>query len=370
MNIAIVAPHLTPVPPFDGYGGTQRGIYDLSLGLARRNHHVFLIAPKGSAIDHSNVEVITPDKPVSKKDFLSFTEGVLFNLMQANKIEIINFRIQEEILISKFYDSGLPLVVSFHHHVDKLDRFLTNQAITVTVHSDMMRDSLSAYSNVVVIRYGIRMEHVDFYPAPMQPDRITLPEIKKIQENYSEYVLSLGRIEEIKGTSTALDIAIMADLPMIVAGEVIIRKEKNRYRKEKYFAENIMSKIDGQKYIYFGNANEQQKYELMGNAKAFILTSGIEKPFKETFGRVVAESMATGTPVIAYSDSGTASELFEDGKQGYLFDTPEQAVNQLAMIDQIDRAKVRQYAVDNLSDKNFIEESEKLFSRLISEYAE
>jgi glycosyltransferase involved in cell wall biosynthesis len=47
--------------------------------------------------------------------------------------------------------------------------------------------------------------------------------------------------------------------------------------------------------------------------------------FDEPFGLSVIESMACGTPVIAF-DRGSMPELIENGKNGFLVDNMDQAI--------------------------------------------
>jgi glycosyltransferase involved in cell wall biosynthesis len=61
--------------------------------------------------------------------------------------------------------------------------------------------------------------------------------------------------------------------------------------------------------------------------------------FDEPFGLSVIESMACGTPVIAF-DRGSMPELIENGKNGFLVDNVDEAIERFARIKEIDRAPV------------------------------
>lgn len=64
--------------------------------------------------------------------------------------------------------------------------------------------------------------------------------------------------------------------------------------------------------------NQEGKNELYGSARATLFPTGWEEPF----GLVVTESMATGSPVIAFA-RGAMPELIEDGKTGFLVNPSE-----------------------------------------------
>ena len=62
--------------------------------------------------------------------------------------------------------------------------------------------------------------------------------------------------------------------------------------------------------------------------------------FDEPFGLSVIESMACGTPVIAF-DRGSMPELIENGKNGFLVNNVAEAIETVAPIKEIDRAYCR-----------------------------
>lgn len=65
---------------------------------------------------------------------------------------------------------------------------------------------------------------------------------------------------------------------------------------------------------FLGEVSDEEKYQLMANAKAFVFASE-----DEDFGITPVEAMAVGTPVIAYR-SGGVLESVVDGKTGIFFD--------------------------------------------------
>lgn len=63
--------------------------------------------------------------------------------------------------------------------------------------------------------------------------------------------------------------------------------------------------------------------------------------FEEPFGLSVVESMACGTPVIAFA-RGSMPELIRDGKTGFIVDDVEAAVQAVDRIDSLDRRACRE----------------------------
>jgi glycosyltransferase involved in cell wall biosynthesis len=62
--------------------------------------------------------------------------------------------------------------------------------------------------------------------------------------------------------------------------------------------------------------------------------------FDEPFGLSLVESMACGTPVIAF-DRGSMPEIIHHGKTGYIVDDIEDAINAVAGVTSINRSICR-----------------------------
>jgi glycosyltransferase involved in cell wall biosynthesis len=87
---------------------------------------------------------------------------------------------------------------------------------------------------------------------------------------------------------------------------------------------------------FIGEINDQQKPAFLSGAHAVIFA--IDWP--EPFGLVMIESMACGTPVIAYR-AGSVPEVVDDGVSGFIVSSEDEAAAALSRVDQLDRATVR-----------------------------
>lgn len=94
--------------------------------------------------------------------------------------------------------------------------------------------------------------------------------------------------------------------------------------------ESYLKSLAGPKTEFLGEITNQEKEKLFAQAKGYIFSSD-----NEDFGIVLVESLAHGTPVLAYR-SGGATETLLEGKTGLFFDdlTPESCVAALKIFEK------------------------------------
>ena len=118
------------------------------------------------------------------------------------------------------------------------------------------------------------------------------------------YVLFVGRLVREKGLETLLD-AWMAGVPGTALKIVGDGPEEAR----------LKAQTEGRHGIgWLGRQTAERTSELMAKAAVLVFPTLLY----ETFGRVVIEAYARGTPVIA-SRIGAVAELVEERRTGYLF---------------------------------------------------
>ena len=83
-----------------------------------------------------------------------------------------------------------------------------------------------------------------------------------------------------------------------------------------------------------------QRAEVLGGAIALLHLINFDEPF----GYSVAESMACGTPVIAF-ERGSMPELIQHGVNGFLTHDLDEAVNAVAATPGLSREDIRSAAV-------------------------
>jgi glycosyltransferase involved in cell wall biosynthesis len=165
------------------------------------------------------------------------------------------------------------------------------------------------------------------------------------------YLLFLGRIHPGKGTATAIEVARRAGLPLVIAGVV---------HDAEYFRSQVEPHVDGRAVTYLGSVGPAERDRLLGGAVALLHLIDFDEPF----GLSVAESLVTGTPVIAYR-RGSMPELVRPGTGGFLVDDVDQAVGAVTAARALDRTACRADALARFSADRIVDDYERLFDQVV-----
>jgi glycosyltransferase involved in cell wall biosynthesis len=169
-----------------------------------------------------------------------------------------------------------------------------------------------------------------------------------------DFAFALGRICPEKGFHLALDAAIEADAPLLVAGEIF------RYRAhEEYFWQEILPRLDGRRRRFLGPVGLTRKRRLLTAARCLLVPSLVP----ETSSLVAMEALACGTPVIAFP-SGALPEIVEHGRTGFIVDTPSDMARAIRHAGKLDPAVCRAAARERFSADRMISEYLSLYGRL------
>jgi glycosyltransferase involved in cell wall biosynthesis len=139
-------------------------------------------------------------------------------------------------------------------------------------------------------------------------------------EGPRRYLAFLGRICPEKRPDRAIRIARAAGIRLKIAAKV------DRVDRD-YFETTIRPLIDGDGVEMIGEINDAQKSAFLSGAIALLMP--IDWP--EPFGLTMIESMACGTPVIAFNH-GSVPEIVDEGVSGFVV---EDEAGALAAVDAV-----------------------------------
>ena len=342
MRIAQIAPLWERVPP-PTYGGTELVVALLTEELVRRGHDVTLFA-SGDSITSATLDSVHP-KALRLDN--SIKEYGIYEMLQ---LSTVYERAEEfDIIHSHMGCAGLPYAplvktptVHTLHGIftpDNEKMFTHAKQQPFVSISDSQREARLGLNCVATVYNGIDTSSYEFYLKPSDPP----------------YLAFLGRLSPEKGTHLAIRIAKETGWTLKMAGKIDPVDVE-------YYEQEIKPHIDGEQIQYLGEANHQQKNVLLGNAVATLFPI----TWREPFGLVMVESMASGTPVIAM-ELGSTREVIAHGKTGFLCQTVEECVAALDRIDQIDRHVCREHVVRHFSAQRMADGYEAVYQKLVAQ---
>lgn len=317
------------VPP-KGYGGHERLVYMFAKEYARLGHEVHLLVTKGSCVEGCTVHGYGKEGfPPKKIDALmAIPKAWSFLWKNRNEFDLIhNFGRLAYLLPVLNY--SVKKIMSYGRIITgrniKWINYLPNKNIVFTAPSDWCVSTGNVSGNWHTVYNAI-----DFSKYTLVDN---LPEDAPL--------VFLSRLERLKGAHEAIRIAKTSGEKLIIAGNISPLPDEKAY-----FHEEIEPFIDGKQIAYVGTLDDEGKNHYLGIAKAMIFPARTE----EAFGMVMAESMACGTPVIAYNHSALP-EVVSSGKTGYIVKNIEDMISMVKNIPGIDRRNCRVYAMEKFDVK-------------------
>lgn len=335
MRIAIIADPYIPVPPLN-YGGIERIIDFLIKGLTANGHEVLLLAHPLSKVQ---VPLISYGNQKSK-----FKHA--HNILAVNKIK----KFKPDVIHSfgrlfyllPFLRSGIPKIMSYQREptlsqIKKAVAISKKDTLSFTGCSNYITNKIKPFASVKTVYNG--------FPTGIYEANFNF--------NASAPLVFLGRIEHIKGTHIAIEVAQKTNKSLIIAGNI-------PEGEEKYFNEKIKPHLSEQ-IKYIGPVNDVQKNLLLNQALVFLMPILWDEPF----GIVMAEAMACGTPVIGFA-RGSVPEVIINNVTGIICNTKSQMIDAISKLPSIDRMTVWKIANERFSSTNITLDYIQLYQQKIS----
>ena len=167
------------------------------------------------------------------------------------------------------------------------------------------------------------------------------------------YLAFLGRICADKGILPAIEIARRAGMPLKIAAKVDPADQD-------YFDEEVKPMLDQSPHVEFiGEIKDAQKPDFLGKARALLFPISWPEPF----GLVMIESMACGTPVIAFN-CGSVPEIMEDGLTGFVVNDIDEAAVAAGRLDRLYRPTIRSRFEERFSARAMAREYVRIYEEL------
>lgn len=349
MRIALVAPPYLSVPP-KGYGGTEKIVALLADGLVGRGHDVTLFA-SGDSMSRAKLMSIFPvaigNSGLAKGDLLLPLLHYHEVLANQNEFDLIHSHAQY-VGLFVFDRVEIPVVHTWH------GSFYPGEV------PESKRQVLSAFpgANIISISNNQRGGMPSLHYVATVYNGLDQGEYPYIQKPKGQYLVWVGRITKKKGPLPAILAAKQLGMPIQLAAAVDPIDQA-------YFESAILPEIDGTSVLFHGELSHKDLMDLYGNAMATLYPITWHEPF----GLVMIESMACGTPVVAYN-SGSVPEIIEDEKTGFVVDGAggiDALARAVKNISSIDRSMCRARVVSHFSSETMIGRYEEVYEKILAE---
>jgi glycosyltransferase involved in cell wall biosynthesis len=325
VKIAQVAPLYESVPP-RAYGGTERVVSYLTEALVDMGHDVTLFA-SGDSVTSANLVSILPQAlrlDPRKPDPVVWHTILMDQVLKAS--------------------SGFDII---HFHTDVLQLSLVGHCRTSclsTAHGRLDLPELKALFRCFPNHPMVSISTSQRAPLPWLNWRATVHHglplgLYSLHAQPHDYLAFVGRISPEKRLDRAIEIACACGIELRVAAKVDAADRA-------YYESTIEPLLDAPLVTYVGEIGDAAKNDFIGNARALLMP--IDWP--EPFGLVMIESMACGTPVIAYAN-GSVPEIIDEGVTGFIVQNQDQAIAAVRNIGHIDRRRCRRVFEQRFSSR-------------------
>lgn len=322
-------------------GGAEQILATLDRALVAARHRSLILAPAGSRCDGLLIPAQIPNSLLD--------ENAKFNARRTFKLLLDRTLKNYPVDIVHMHgldfheylpDPDLPVVVSLHlplsWYADDALRFHRPKASLVCV----------SKSQASTAARGVRVESII-------PNGIDLAQFHPAHKK-SKYAVAIGRICPEKGLHLAIDAAEDAGIDLIIAGAVFDYPEHREY-----FNAMIQPRLND-RIRFIGSVGALRKANLLAGAHCLLVPSLV----RETSSLVAMESLASGTPVIAFPN-GALPEIVTHKRTGFLVNTVEEMAAAIRKVGSISAVACRREAEHRFSSRNMISQYLDLYRRIL-----
>ncbi len=337
MRVAIVA------PVFGKTGGPELGTIQLADALVNLGVDVTLFAPADFPT-RAKLHPILHTSLWSFPNFSEQTEEERKELIKKSQSEIISHQEKYDIihLSSQRYayeivkQLHIPTLLTLHNKISVEDmRLLRTTPIRIVTLTKKYQNAIGADAFI--------------YPG------IPLSEIVP-SFSAGNGLITIGRITEQKGISEAITIAQKANKPLTIIGRIGNTPERQAYYREK------VGPFLGKDIRHIESLPNHELLTLLSQSEALLFP--IVRP--ETFGRVSAEALASGTPVIG-SLTDPLPEVLNSPDIAFLSDSLDELADAALHTKRFNRQSCRRYAEEKFNIRVSAQKYIDLYQNILQE---
>ncbi|WP_167473990.1 glycosyltransferase family 4 protein [Nocardia arthritidis] len=336
MRIGLIVPPWVPVPP-PAYGGTEAVVGNLAEGLKTLGHDVHLFTVGDSTCPVHRYHIF--DHPTAQ---IGVGEAELMHVLAAYDALADMDIIHDHTSLGPFIGAGAdgpPVVVTNHGPFtpmrQELFRSMARTAHIIAI-SESQRQAAGTVPISAVIHHGIDLNAYKYGPGG------------------GGYLVFVGRMNPEKGVHRAVQVARLARRKLVLITKIREPAERAYYTER---VRPLMGPDDPEPR----ELPLEPRVEVVRHADALI--NPIEWP--EPFGLVMAESLACGTPILAFPN-GAAPEIVEHGRTGFLCRDADAMVDALDQVHLLDRRDCRDAAERRFGRLRMARDHERLYRTILT----
>lgn len=339
LRIAMVSTPFVSVPPAR-YGGTELVVSELVKGLVLRGHEVVLFATGDSKAPCTVRAIfdqpVWPPEPLPELAHASWAASSI----RCASFDVVHAHVPSFLAFSWSLPE-LPVVYTLHHDRDEnLSRYYASVAgrpgfVAISRRQAAIHPEIESPS---VIHHGL---DPDLYP---------------FGEKGQGHLAFLGRLSEVKGPDTAIEVATELGRELRLGGAV-------HADDHDFFARVLEPLLARPNVRALGNLAHGPKVELLASSDALLFPVRWNEPF----GLVMVEAMLCGCPVVAFP-GGSVEEVVEPGVTGFVARDREEMTRLVRdEVPKLDRRRIRARAVERFSSHRMVEDYLQVYRAAISQ---
>jgi glycosyltransferase involved in cell wall biosynthesis len=356
LNVLHVATINKPIAPRMGYGPIETVIGNIHKGLTSLGHHSIVACSADSVVERTKYPTVSRSLgDYCREGTLEAQAIVALHLSRAlarirvGDVDVVHMHEWWEFVHDGRFDPPVPIVMTLHVPASESGLHTLPMPVATTrsgspirfvAISDFQRQQYADRVPIAkTIRHGLDTENYEFQE----------------EADAANYLFSIARITRVKGQDTAIEVARKSGSKLILAGCVQNKPDDRAFFEElkrsvdlvldvgrqpvnEAYYDEVMKPILScdKRVIYIGELDSDAKKQWYRHAKATLFPVRWGEPF----GMVLIESMACGTPVLAFPE-GAVPEIVTHGKTGLIVSSLARMVEAVGPIARIDRRECR-----------------------------
>lgn len=383
LKIAFISTVRNPIPPkINTINGISSISAILAEGLQAKGHEINFFCPKGSTVHTQRTEspLCSITDFYGNQYYAALSEKIRNEVLQPfnaelhllllenlakNSYDLVHFH-TAPVIFSLAFSRRIttPKVFTFHNQFsqpyDKIfDTYAKDNNNYFVSISFAQRKSININNYAGNIYHGI--------------------DIKFFHNNSvknNNYIFFCGRFHPEKGLDLAISVAKNLNKKLIFTGQ-------ESFSGSVYYDSQIKPFIDNLQIIKKDLNTQEELVKLYSEAKLFLLPIQYEEPF----GLVLIETMATGTPVVAFA-KGSVPEVIKDGQTGFIVNPSDsdirgnwiikktgieglcEAVEQIYAMPENQYRQMRQncrkHVEEHFTVERMVDEYEKVYQKILN----